>query len=365
MKKTGHFKPQINWWYHTKPQKSDIYSFWIGWLTMSYSCLIDFYSSLIYFLFKSYPCLIHFLFVFMSFIAKHCFKQLLGNVGGWIEMSEKEKNKCSHWSEPESPKNLPIQIPHMIPKTFTKKNQSHMKINCKTFFSYPSLVCGRGGRVGGFYVPNIIWWCWGVTFRGRYNIWWCCSVTVRARRKIGEIWVNSRSTNFGAEEGKISSANGLVQFCNFMVTSWTNCPPLQMTLHAKCVEIKVYLFVASARSGDVGMLLLLAGAPLVMLECHCRGRCNIWRCWSVTFVSGVPLYGDAGLSNSWQMQYLVMLGCPLSKFWVDSRNAACWIFDLQNALPNGLVHFCNFMVASWTNRPPVNMTRYAKCVEII
>ena len=108
-----------------------------------------------------------------------------------------------------------------------------------------------------------------------------------------------------------------------MVTSWTNCPPLQMTLHAKCVEIKVYLFVASARSGDVGMLLLLAGAPLVMLECHCRGRCNIWRCWSVTFVSGVPLYGDAGLSNSWQMQYLVMLGCPLSKFWVDSRNAAC------------------------------------------
>ena len=94
--------------------------------------------------------------------------------------------------------------------------------------------------------------------------------------KIGEIWVDSRSTNFGAEEGKISSANGLVQFCNFMVTSWTNCPPLQMTLHAQCVEIKVYLFVASARSGDVGMLLLLAGAPLVMLECHCRGRCNIW-----------------------------------------------------------------------------------------
>ena len=37
-----------------------------------------------------------------------------------------------------------------------------------------------------------------------------------------------------AEGGKISSSDGQGQFCNFMVASWTNCPPLYMTGYAKC-----------------------------------------------------------------------------------------------------------------------------------
>ena len=50
---------------------------------------------------------------------------------------------------------------------------------------------------------------------------------------FGEIWVDSRSakccnffnTKCVAEGGKVSSANGRVQFCNFMVGSWSNRPP--------------------------------------------------------------------------------------------------------------------------------------------
>ena len=91
---------------------------------------------------------------------------------------------------------------------------------------------------------------------------------------FGEIWVDSRSAkccNFQykcvAEGGKVSSANGRVQFCNFMVGScsdhvrtmfgsWSNRPRIgndaSTVLGKFFLDFGVQFRVAGAAFGEVG-----------------------------------------------------------------------------------------------------------------
>ena len=79
----------------------------------------------------------------------------------------------------------------------------------------------------------------------------------------GEIWVDGRSAkccNFQykmrCRGGKVSSANGRVQFCNFMVGSWSNRPRIgndASTVFGKFfLDFGVQFCVAGAVFGEVG-----------------------------------------------------------------------------------------------------------------
>ena len=80
---------------------------------------------------------------------------------------------------------------------------------------------------------------------------------------FGEIWVDSRSAkccNFQCKMrcrgGKVSSANGRVQFCNFMFGSWSNRPRIvndaSIVFGKFLLDFGMQFCVAGAVFGEVG-----------------------------------------------------------------------------------------------------------------
>ena len=128
-------------------------------------------------------------------------------------------------------------------------------------------------------------------------------------------------------------------------------------------DVVVSLFVAGAIFGDVlGCPLSWPAQHLVMLECHFCGRRDVV---VSLFVAGA-IFGDVAMSlfvgGTIVGDVAVSLFVPggiFEEIWVDSESAK-WVFEIKMrcwgrkiSSANGRVQFCNFMVGSWSNRPPL------------
>ena len=204
-----------------------------------------------------------------------------------------------------------------------------------TYITHHPYLTVRGGRS--------IWWCWNVTFRSRRNIWPCLSVTFRAGAAFGSRNANCCSFPYRiceAEGGTVSSTNGRVQSCNVMVGYMvgSNRPPLHkwcfmwfllqivvwLFVAGPIFDVGVLLFAAGATFGDVGASLFLAGATFVGVSIFVAGA---------TFGDVGKSLFEAGVTFRDVWGSLFVAGAAFGEILVDSRNAKCCIFSIQNAMP--------------------------------
>ena len=174
---------------------------------------------------------------------------------------------------------------------------------------------------------------------------------------FGENWGDSGSWHVVffdakcvAEVGTVSSANGRVRLCNFVVgimiessaivrdASYDLCRTLYSDFWWRSRYIWWCWSVSRCIFGDVGAWLSVAGAHLVMLECHSswqvhhlvmlqcdftsRAAWNIWWCWILLFLAALHLV-LLERQLLWHAQLLVMSECRLSQvsFYITTTDA--------------------------------------------